>query len=241
MIRSTPIAFVLALVFAFSATSAEAQQKKGKPDNTATTPVVKDPKITINGKNGAPAPAKKVKASNEPLEKWTRIGIKKYKFSFAYPEDWVVNQLEHPDPDELVPDSTVDLNVNDFNALEVNREAFETGAPYILVYAVKKPQQSFDEFFTRLQNDIGFTGASIVGADSTGTFKGHPMYDVTYEVKTLQANVRTMVIYANGYRYGLMYTAIEDNRGSAFRKHMPRFERLLETLQVGDDEAANKN
>jgi hypothetical protein len=94
--------------------------------------------MTINGKPGvAPAPAKKVKASNESLEKWTRTGIKKYKFSFAYPEDWAIDQLEHPDPDVLVPDSTVDLNVNDINAIEVNRESFETGAPYSIVYAMQ--------------------------------------------------------------------------------------------------------
>jgi hypothetical protein len=64
------------------------------------------------------------------------------------------------------------------------------------------------------------------------------MYDVTYSVPSLMASVRTLVIYANGYRYGLMYTALEDKVGNAFRKHMPRFERLLETLEVGNDETS---
>jgi hypothetical protein len=230
MIRSSQIAILFLLSFFVAASSADAQQKQGKSG---------DPKMTINGKPGGKlTPAKKVKASNESLEKWIRTGIKKYQFTFAYPEDWAIDQLEHPDPDELMPDSTGDPNAIDVNAIEVNREAFENGAPYILVYAVKKPQQSFNEFFTRLQNDIGFSGANIVGADSTGMFKGHPMYDVTYEVKSLSANVRIMVIYANGIRYGLMYTALEDKVGNAFRKHMPRFERLLETLEVGNDEAS---
>lgn len=219
MIRSLKIALLAVAALSLSVSAAEAQKMKH----------ISEPAQKVEGKE----PVKNAKG--ETLEKWTRVGIKKYKFSFAHPDDWTVEQMEHPDPDILVPDSSVDLNANDFNGLEVNREAFETGAPYILVYAIPKPLQSFDEYFTRLQKDIEFTGANFLGADSSKTFKGYPMYDVTYEVKQYQAKVRTIVIYANGMRYGAMYTALEDNKGSAFRKHMPRFERLLETLEVGKD------
>jgi hypothetical protein len=229
MIRSSQIVVLVLLALALSVNSAEAQKMKR----------IAEPAEKVESKE--PASTGKVKKSKgESLEKWTRVGIKKYKFSFAHPEDWTVEQMEHPDPDVLIPDSTVDLNANDFNGLEVNREAFETGAPYILVYAVPKHHQSFNEYYSRLQNDIEFTGAKFLGADSTATFKGFPMYDVTYEVKQYQAKVRTIVIYANGMRYGAMYTALEDNNGSAFRKHMPRFERLLETLEIGDQPSAKQ-
>lgn len=222
MIRSLKIASLVLFALVFATSSAQAQKMK---QNT---------KPADKMESSAPASKTVKKTKGESIEKWTRVGIKKYKFSFAHPEDWVVEQMEHPDPDVLIPDSTVNLDVNDFNALEVNREGFETGAPYILVYAVPKYEQSFNEYYSRLQSDLGFTGANFLGADSTGTFKGCPMYDVTYEVQQYQAKVRTIVIYANGMRYGAMYTALEDGKGSAFRKHMPRFERLLETLEVGD-------
>lgn len=234
MIRFSQIVFLVLLAITVALPTAEAQKKKGKKSaesgETATQPM----KMTGNTPPGTtpPAPVKKVKSNNESLEKWTRTGLPQYKFSFAYPEGWAINQTEHPDPDILIPDSTVDLDATDFNAIEVNREGFENGLPYILVYAVKKDVQTFHEFYTRLLNDIGFSGATIVGADSTAYFGEYPVYDVTYAIPTLQANVRTMVIYANGYRYGLMYTALEDNVGNAFRKHMPRFERLLETLEL---------
>ena len=221
MIRSSQIVFLVLLALSLTFSSAEAQKMKR----------IAEPAEKVESKETAPVR----KTKGESLEKWTRVGLKKYKFSFAHPQDWTVEQMEHPDPDILVPDSSVDLNANDFNGLEVNREAFETGAPYVLVYAVPKHHQSFNEYYSRLQSDIGFTNPTYLGADSTGTFKGYPMYDVTYEVKTYQAKVRTVVIYANGMRYSAMYTALEDGKGSAFRKHMPRFERLLETLEIDKD------
>jgi hypothetical protein len=229
MIRFTQIVFLALLSISVALPTAEAQ-KKGK------TGEIKEPVTKLSGNTPTnakpPAPAKKVKSSKESVEKWTRTGLKTYKFSFAYPEDWAVNQTEHPDPDELLPAEGTPLDATDFNGIEVNREGFESGQPYILVYAVKKHQQTFDEFYTHLLNDIGFSGAEIVGADSTARFGDYPVYDVTYKIPTLGASVRYMVIYANGYRYGLQYTALEDKTGNAFRKHMPRFERLLETLEI---------
>ena len=218
MKRYSSIVLLVLLAFAVALPTAEAQKKKKK--KSTTTEEIK--------------PATKVKASAEGLEKWVRVKNKDYRFAFAHPEEWVANILEHPDPDVAIPDDTVDLNKNDFNAIEVNREEFESGAPYILVYAIPKQHQSFDEYFTRLNNDLGLMAAKVIGADSTSTFKGFPMYDVTYDVEQYQAKVRSIVIYANGLRYGIMYTAFDNNIGNAFRKHMPRFERLLETLEIGE-------
>lgn len=180
--------------------------------------------------NKDPKAVKRTASSTESVEKWKRVGLKEYRFSFAHPEEWAANQTEHPDPDIAV-DMDAASKGSDFNGIEINREQIETRTPYVLVYAVPKEFQTYADWSARLETDIASYAGRIIGADSSTEYQGYPMYDVTYEVPGM-AVVRTIVIYANGMRYGLMYTVLDDEGGKQFKKQMPRFERLLETLQI---------
>lgn len=177
------------------------------------------------------------------VEEWVRVGNEKHQFSFAYPKEWTALQTEHYDPDEII-DTNTGQTATDFNAIEINRDTYMQGFPYVLVYSIRKDFQTWTEYGTKLAADLlnnaMFPGTQIVGVDTTYLFKGNPGYDVTYDIPKV-GKVRSIVIYANGLRYGLMFTTLEDLEGKMFIAEMPRFERLLETLEIGSGSRAKPN
>lgn len=170
-------------------------------------------------------------AEKNGKEQWKRVTLPEYGFSFAHPEEWKANKTEHPDPDISV-DMEAHGKANDFNAIEVNREGAEQGLPYIIAFAIPKPVQTWEEYKATLDRDLLPLGAQIVGVKKNYELAGAKGFDLTYEWPSMNAKVRSIVLYKNGKRFQIMYTVLEEMKGKEFVRQMPRFERLLETFKI---------
>jgi hypothetical protein len=177
---------------------------------------------------GAKKQAPKAEAAS--YDSWKKANVESFNYSFSYPKDWVANQSEHYDPD-----IAVDMNAENAptiaNAIEINREEAQGGAPYVLVYAYKKDPMPWSVYGPKIEKEMNeIMPMSFIGVDTTAQIAGYPAFDYTYAAQDVK--VRHIIIWAHGNLYGAMYTTLDDPNGKNFRANMPDFDRLLKSLEI---------
>jgi hypothetical protein len=197
------VAFILLAIVL--ATPSSAQKKKGKKSKAKVSTVtynVAEWELYVND--------------------WWGYGVKA-------PKDWLMLRTHHDDPDG-VPIAGSALN-SQGNAIEFNRDAKDQkNTPYVLFYAIKKEFEEFEEFSRKFRPALEQFGG-IIHESKQLLLNGMIGYEFTYEFPNM-ATVKSLVLYHEGRRFGLMFTVNDDPEGRAFAKNLPLFEEMLKSFHL---------
>jgi hypothetical protein len=164
----------------------------------------------------------------------------KYGFQVNYPAAWKAERVIHPDPFPKIEDFKAgsakvsggiqigsdapepeDWNAAYFNQGQLRAMDVPPALPTILVYAHPAADLSFDEFTAYFKDFVGLFRMEVVTAGKVKATGGAVGYEYVYKMGSV--TTRVAVFFANGKRYGMMYSEPE-------QKDFDRFEQFFHDL-----------
>ena len=170
----------------------------------------------------------------------------KYGYQLSYPATWKVQRVMYPDPFPKIEDikagraelsggeyhfgsdapEPADWNAAYFNLLlRVGDDP--PALPTIYVYAHPAAAMSFDEFTAYFKEFVGMFRMEVVSAGRVKTTGDVEGYEYVYKMGPVPT--RVTVFFANGKRYGMMYSEMEQKDFDRFEQP---FSEMVRSFQI---------
>ena len=169
-----------------------------------------------------------------------------YGFQVSYPADWKVQRVLHPDPFPKIEDFKAgraklsggmkaggdgqepkDWNAVNFNQGQARAMDAPPALPTILLYAHPATAMRFDELTAYFKEFLGLFRMEGVSATTVKTAGGVEGYEYVYKMGPVPT--RVAVFFANGNRYGMMYSEPEQKD---FDRLQQPFDELVRSFQI---------